>query len=127
MKVADTGWGAMGTWHTWGINMEVGAGLSAADDNLPAVTQVLGNMPNPFNPRTTVMFELAHEGMAEMAIYNVRGQKVRSFGMNVLPAGRHEIVWDGRDSSGRGASSGVYFFRLKTDGESHVGKMMLVR
>ena len=127
MKVADTGWGATGTWHTWGLNLGVIDAISGVDDGLPSVTRVLGNMPNPFNPRTTVMFDLAREGVAQIAIYNVRGQMVRSLGADVLAAGRHEVVWDGMDSAGRGVGSGVYFFRLKTNGESLVSKMTLVR
>ena len=127
MKVADTGWGAMGTWHTWGLNLAVAGAVSGVDDGLPLVTRFVGNIPNPFNPRTTVMFDLAREGAAEIAIYNVRGRMVRSFGAEILPAGRHEVVWDGMDATGRSVSSGVYFFRLETQGESLVGKMTLVR
>ncbi|MCP4290953.1 MAG: T9SS type A sorting domain-containing protein, partial [bacterium] len=127
LQVADTGWGATGTWHSWGLNLVVINVTSGIDDELPLVTRIVGNMPNPFNPRTTVMFDMAKEGVAQIGIYNIRGQMVRSFGAEVLPAGRNEIVWDGMDSGGRGVGSGVYFFRLKTNGESMVSKMTLVR
>jgi subtilisin-like proprotein convertase family protein len=127
LQVADTGWGALGTWNSWGLNLVVTSSTSAVDEVIPRQTRILGNRPNPFNPRTTVMFELAGETTVSMAIYDLRGLKVRTLDSARLAAGRHEISWDGRDQTGRSVVSGIYFFRLQTDRGSLVRKMTLIK
>ncbi len=89
-------------------------------DTPPA--QVLTNgleppYPNPFNPRTRLRFEIAHPGAVELALYDQRGRKVAELLRGrELPAGRHAVVWEGRDSRGSKVASGVYYARLKLDG-----------
>ncbi len=85
------------------------------------------NYPNPFNPETTILFNLPQAGEVELVIYNIRGQRVSTLLNEYQQSGENRIVWDGRDESGRPVSSGVYFYRIIFDGESESGKMMLLQ
>ncbi len=93
-----------------------------------AVLVLRQNFPNPFNPSTTVSFTLPEAGTADLKLYNLRGQLVRTLCRETsLDRGIHEFVWDGRDESGRELASGIYLCRLSTDGRSHVIKMVLAK
>ncbi|MBD3220175.1 hypothetical protein GF314_02955, partial [bacterium] len=59
--------------------------------------------------------------------YDVAGRRVRTLVDEVRPAGRHEVLWNGADDSGRALSSGVYFARMRADGFQQTRKMTLVR
>ena len=94
---------------------------------LPSAVSLDGNFPNPFNPATMIRFALPATQPVELAIYDVRGQKVRTLVHGVMEAGHHEVTWLGRDDQGRGVASGMYFYRLSTDGDQYVRKMLLVK
>jgi len=105
-----------------------GETLSDADELLTALSTGLGaNYPNPFNPSTTISFNLASAGHVNIDIYNIKGQKVKNLTNDVLGAGRHSVIWNGEDSAGRLVGSGVYFYRMTTAGYSSVQKMMLIK
>lgn len=84
--------------------------------------------PNPFNPRTTLSFDLAQDSAVSLVVYDLSGRRV-----NVLldhePAqrGRNEIVWRGCDEAGRRLSSGVYFYRLDAGAYSATGRVVLLQ
>jgi hypothetical protein len=100
--------------------------VSVADD-APKGFALTGNHPNPFNPSTTISFTLPSSGAARLSIYDVTGRKVRDLVSSVLPAGAHEMVWDGRDDSGKTVSSGTYLARLKMGGFTASHRMTLVK
>lgn len=128
MQVADAQFGGTGTFDTWGLNLLVTAtGVASTPDGTPAVTRLLGNSPNPFNPRTTISFETARQSRVAIEIYDVRGRLVRRLADRMFVVGRHTVVWDGKDSRGAEPASGIYFTRLRTEGSDEVRKMMLVR
>ncbi len=85
------------------------------------------NYPNPFNPSTSIAFGLPSPTRVQLSIYNILGQEVASLIDDLLPAGRHELVWNGHDEQDRPVSSGVYFYRLQTDRFNQTRKMMLVK
>ncbi len=87
----------------------------------------LSNYPNPFNPQTEIKFSLAEEGRAELSIYNLKGQKVRTLVNDHINQGEHSIVWNGKDSNNNDVSSGVYFYKLKTEKHSETSKMLLLK
>jgi len=105
--------------------------VSAAPDPdpLPMVGTALGrNHPNPFNPRTTIVFDLARSGPARLNVYDMAGRHVRTLVDEIsLGKGRHEAVWDGRDTTGREVSAGVYFYNLRADGFEKTHRMTLVK
>jgi hypothetical protein len=91
------------------------------------VTKLNYNYPNPFNPTTTISFDLAQPGKVKLCVYNVKGQLVKTLINGQYIPGKHRIVWDGRDNSNRGVASGVYFYRLQTKGYTQTRKMLMLK
>nr|MEE4266526.1 FlgD immunoglobulin-like domain containing protein [Candidatus Krumholzibacteria bacterium] len=87
---------------------------SSVDDVPAADLLALSVLPNPFNPATTVSFDLPRSGQVQLAVYNLAGRRVRLLADGSYPSGRHEVRWDGRDGRGLSVGSGVYLFRLET-------------
>jgi hypothetical protein len=86
------------------------------------------NYPNPFNPSTTISFRLPSSGIPQLSVYNLKGQLVKNLTADApYPAGKHSIVWDGKDQAGQSVSSGLYFCRLSFEGKSSVRKMVLAK
>ncbi len=75
---------------------------------------LLGSAPNPFREATTVRFTLAEAAPAEVAVYDVLGQRVRLLASGAAEAGLHEAVWGGRDDAGRRVAAGLYVVRLQS-------------
>ena len=88
------------------------------DDYLPTTTELIGAYPNPFNPETNIKFNLAQSCNIILDIFNVKGQIVTRLAKGNYSAGEHVVRWDGKDSSGRAVSSGIYFCRFSARGES---------
>ena len=101
--------------------------VSAVDERLPAGPALLTSAPNPFNPSTSIAFELPLGGPVRLSIHDVRGQLVATLVDGVLEAGRHEHAWNGRGNDGQEAPSGVYLCRLETSAGVLARKMSLVR
>ena len=102
--------------------------LGSADDVTPPPGFALEeNVPNPFNPKTTISFVLPETGPVSLGIYAVNGRLVRELVSTTLGKGRHSYVWDGTDTSGRHVSSSVYFYRLRTPFGELQEKMTLIR
>jgi hypothetical protein len=88
----------------------------------------LSAAPNPFNPQTTVSFELPRAAMVSLQVYDLAGRLVSELmAGESLPAGRHAEAWDGRDRQGRQLSSGIYLCRLEAGGHSETMRMVLIR
>ncbi len=85
------------------------------------------NWPNPFNPQTTISFDLPAAGHASLRIYNARGALVRTLKDERLAAGPHTVVWDGRSNQDGAVASGVYFYRLDASDEVQTRRMMLLK
>lgn len=100
------------------------------DDGAAAATPRLAldsNRPNPFNPETTIGFQLDRPGRARLRVYSIRGELVRTLVNSSLPAGRFTARWDGRDQKGRPAASGIYFSELLAEGQRLTRKMSLLK
>jgi flagellar hook assembly protein FlgD len=85
------------------------------------------NYPNPFNPTTTISFNLPKNAPVNLEIFNLKGQKVRTLINSELKAGKHNIVWNGLDNNGKPVASGVYFYRLSNGEQILSRKMMLMK
>lgn len=111
------------------INLTGVALVLSNDDNaiVPAITSLKGNYPNPFNPETNISFGMKNAGNVEITVYNLLGQKVKTLLKEFKPAGNHSVVWNGKDDNGRSVSSGVYFYRMSTEGYSKTSKMILMK
>lgn len=85
------------------------------------------NRPNPFNPSTLIRFTTSERTRATLEVFDAAGHRVRTLVDQVTPAGRHEVVWDGRDDQGVTQSSGVYFYRLQVGTKTEAKKMVLMK
>jgi hypothetical protein len=104
--------------------------VTAVDDDAagpPPATELATIYPNPFNPRTTIVFELAEAAPIELAIFDLRGRLVRVMESGSWPIGRHQATWNGQDDEGRAASAGTYVCRLNTPQGSQTKKLTLAR
>ena len=109
--------------------------LSAGNPaNILPQSFILGqNYPNPFNPTTTIPFALPTESQIKLEIFNLLGQRVAVVEEGIFQAGNHKTVWDGRNSSGIMAASGVYLLKMHAEGTvkaksfDHVSKLILMK
>ena len=85
------------------------------------------NLPNPFNPVTTIPYAIAEAGPVTLSVYNLQGQLVRTLVQEIAEPGEHHTVWDGRDFAGRAAASGAYLCRLVAPEGVRTMRMTLVR
>ncbi|MEL6824527.1 MAG: T9SS type A sorting domain-containing protein, partial [Calditrichota bacterium] len=83
--------------------------------------------PNPFNPSTTVRFELSAAQRIDIVVYNVLGQEVRSIAAGTFESGLHQLRWDGRDNFGNSLGSGMYFLRIQSSHQVQTQRLMLVK
>lgn len=95
---------------------------------IPAATSLGANFPNPFNPSTTIACDLAAPSRISLQVFDASGRLVRVLAAGQdLPAGHHELTWNGRDEAGRAVAGGIYFYRLEAGGYRETRKMMLVK
>jgi hypothetical protein len=95
---------------------------------VPARTALHQNAPNPFNPMTTITFDLARDGHVSLRIFDVAGRLVRVLSDETMTAGfTKRVTWNGLDDVGRRVSSGVYFYRLTTADFTATRKMVVMK
>ncbi len=85
------------------------------------------NRPNPFNTNTTISFDLPEAERVSLRIYSIDGRLLNELVDEVLPAGEHNLIWDGNDSEGNEAISGVYFCHLTANGKAISKKMRVLK
>jgi len=102
-------------------------GGEAPPSILPETTMIGRVYPNPFNPSTTISYDLAQPGEAKISIYTAKGQLVYSYTQNHANAGVYKHVWNGNASDGTSLSSGVYFIRLLVGSTIHTKRISLVK
>jgi hypothetical protein len=93
----------------------------------PKRVQLNQNVPNPFNPRTTISYELPREMGVKLLIYDLRGEVVKVLVNERVDQGVHETPWDGRDDQGRPVASGIYVVQLQAEEATQSMKITLVR
>ena len=115
----------------WALATVINNTIGPADSLAPALasngTLSASNYPNPFNPMTKIQFELAQAGLVTVSVYNSLGQVVKVLVDGMMSAGIQQLVWDGTDDVGRGVASGIYFYRIDTNGISETRKMLLMK
>ena len=100
---------------------------ASEEDVVPSVYALSQNHPNPFNPETTLSYDLPEAGVVRLSLYNMSGQLVRTLEDGERSAGSCSVTWDGTDDTGRDVASGVYLSRMEVSGFSAVRKLVLVR
>ncbi len=93
----------------------------------PEYLNSLRNYPNPFNPQTTISFDMPVGNYLTVDIYDILGRHTIRLLDGYTEPGQHRIIWDGKDSHGNQVSQGVFFYKLYTGGKSYTGKMILLK
>ena len=111
---------------TYGLN-QITTPVSVRIETRPEVYALADNYPNPFNPETTIKYQLPEAGQVRLEVYNMLGQAVKTLVDNQFQnAGRYTLQWDATNNSGQPLSSGVYFYRIVAGGEYQSHKKMLL-
>ena len=99
----------------------------ATDEEILTVANLSQNFPNPFNPTTTIKYQVKEASDIAIEVYNVRGQKIKTLVNDNLPAGEYEVKWNGNDDNGSSVASGIYFYKLRSGNDSQTKKMVLMK
>lgn len=123
--------------HTNGIeslpafSAELEKTIAGNNHNLinPSSNKLFANYPNPFNPATTISFNLAknHDGIVKLEIFNTRGQKVKTLLDQNMEPGLHFVDWNGQNDNAESVSSGIYLYKIITDNFVDTHKMILMK
>jgi len=99
----------------------------ARETLIPAAISLRQNAPNPFNPSTTIAFDLPKFANIQLRVLNILGQAVRRLVDETRSAGRHTVRWNGNNDRGRAVASGIYFYQLQLESFVQIRKMILLR
>lgn len=137
VEVPAAGWYCLAVWKVGSADLglageytlSVRPGATAVGDDLPrtAVSALVSIRPNPFNPSTRLLLDIAAPDRVRLDVFDARGRRIRVLVDESLPAGRREFTWDGRDDSGRTMSSGTYFARFAVGDVVQTAKMVLLK
>mgnify|MGYP006293016603 FL=1 len=86
----------------------------------------LSNYPNPFNPTTTLKFNIQNDAKIKLSVFNIKGQKIKTLINDYIIKGSHTITWHGDNESGKKVSSGVYFYKLNVNSKLEAVKKCLL-
>ncbi len=107
-------------------------GVEPITEGIPQTFALEQNYPNPFNPTTTIKFALERAAETDIAIYDVLGRKVSTLASGVMSAGYYTVTWNGTNSTGTSAASGIYFIRMNARADngfafSAIRKLLLMK
>jgi hypothetical protein len=116
------GWG-------WAIdNVSIQPNPTGTGDSGPTRAFALAAaQPNPFNPVTTIEYQIAVATKVDLKVFDLRGRLVRTLVAGPQPQGLHAVRWDGRDGAGRSVASGVYVYRMVAGDFAQERKMTLLK
>ncbi len=109
------------------ISDEISTNLYNSLDNIPLTFDLQQNFPNPFNPSTTIKYQVPREEKVNITIYNILGEKVHRILNARKKPGYYEIKWNGSDEFNHKVASGLYFYRMKAGNFVKTNKMILIR
>ena len=133
---------AVNTYVNWDFDSLWEEDIEGGNDGYPNLTHTVGiidnniskpedfllnNYPNPFNPTTTITYNIPVNGLILLRVYNVRGQLVRNLLNKHQSAGQHVLIWDGNNNNGIPVASGFYFCKLSSSQSSEYHKMLLMK
>jgi|GEM_PF-4341809 hypothetical protein len=102
---------------------------AVSEDNetpvIPLKTELFNAFPNPFNPVTTISYALKEAGNVKIEIFNTRGQKITGFERSYSTPGTYNVVWDGKDTTGKSVVSGIYMYKLTCGSYTATKKMIM--
>ena len=117
-----TGWDSLATSPPGCIRIDYLTGIEGNENELPTVYKLYNNYPNPFNPSTTIKYDLPNNTFVKLSVYDVLGKLVTELVKQDMTAGRYEANWDASSYA-----SGAYFYKLETKSFTDMKKMILVK
>ena len=97
------------------------------ENTLPLKTELSKNYPNPFNPSTTIPYELKEDGLVSMVVYDLNGAEVKTLVSENISAGSYQTVWNGLNNTGQNVASGRYIVKMSAPGFSDTITMTLLK
>lgn len=101
--------------------------VANSSEDVTPLTLKATNYPNPFNPETTISYNLPQAGDVSVQIYNLKGQLVKTLINEVQSAGNQKVIWKGNNNQNKQVSSGIYLYKIKTNTDLISGKMVLMK
>ncbi len=101
--------------------------ITSVLEDIPLEFALLGNFPNPFNPTTSVSYQLPQTAEVEIVVYNTLGERITSLVNAVQTAGTYRVIWNGLNSNNQHVASGVYMYRMRTGSFTCTKKMLLAK
>jgi len=117
-------------YESFSIPISFGLSLNIDEDGnniMPSQNALHKNYPNPFNPVTTIPFDIVNQDQIRLSIYNIKGEKVRSLVNSNLAPGSYNIRWNGKTDSGVNTPAGMYFIELEGNNFRETGKMIYLK
>ena len=103
-------------------------GKREGNNDVPVNQSIIhSSYPNPFNPKTTILFDLPRSEIVDISIFNIKGQLVKTLVSSFKEQGSHSVVWNGNDDSGKTVGSGIFFYKIKTANEIAVSKLLMLK
>ena len=96
-------------------------------DLLPEKFLVRDNYPNPFNPITTIQYELPNYSNVKVTLFDITGRTIKEINFGEMVPGRYAYVWDGTNDAGNLVSTGIYFFQINAGSNTAIKKMLLLK
>lgn len=118
------GWGPYTSKSDFFVDAQVGIN---DESHLPTQFKLKQNIPNPFNASTKICFDLPKQSMVRLRIYDISGSIVAEPLDEMMEAGSHSLIWNGKSDNGNSLASGVYFYRIQADGVKAVKKMIMLK
>lgn len=115
------------SYHSTGGAAWIASDTATGDAGPATARMLLGAYPNPFNPRTNIRVDMQARGIVSLEVYSLSGQRVALLHHGILPEGRHELVWNGRNDAGLESSSGIYLLLLRMGERGETRKLLLLR
>ncbi|MBW6514301.1 MAG: T9SS type A sorting domain-containing protein [Candidatus Syntrophosphaera sp.] len=114
-------------WQDWYKWEKVYANTGSQDEQIPPAGPELACRPNPFSGAAEISFEARESGNIDLAVYNLKGQKVKSLAKGAFSAGTHKLAWNGKEDQGQDLAAGIYLVRLRLpDGQSAVRRVTVL-
>lgn len=105
----------------------VSDGVSNIDTTIPQPQLSISSYPNPFSDKSSITVKAPEPGLCKLSIYNIIGQKIRSYGKSIQSSDDHTFHWDGRDDTGRQVSGGIYFAVAEAGRHKASSKILYVK
>ncbi len=115
--------------NTRSFRLHIASTVNVAEHagELPREYRLYPNHPNPFNPETKITYDLPARSTVSLTIYDLLGQPVKELAKGIQSAGKHVVVWDGKNEGGQPARSGVYIYRLQMSERTMIGRLLLLQ